>query len=128
VLPARCVGPRSAPAWFDVTRSDACLQAQKAARRLQREGAVQQVDPEFGCKPCDVCQRMVGTLIRCQIDASKKWFMVSWAVERGCPRGCTGRAGCEPERGAAPAQVCGRCWRDVSGGVVDGDAAHPHYR
>ena len=28
----------------------------------------------------------------------------------------------------APLEVCGRCWRDVSGGVVDGDEAHPHYR
>lgn len=25
-------------------------------------------------------------------------------------------------------QACGRCWREVSGGVPDGDAAHPHYR
>lgn len=25
-------------------------------------------------------------------------------------------------------QVCGRCWKDVSGGVVDGDADHPYYR
>lgn len=24
--------------------------------------------------------------------------------------------------------VCGKCWRGVSGGVVDGDANHPHYR
>ena len=24
--------------------------------------------------------------------------------------------------------VCGKCWRDVSGGVVDGDDAHPFYR
>lgn len=24
--------------------------------------------------------------------------------------------------------VCGKCWNDVSGGVVDGDNAHPYYR
>jgi hypothetical protein len=24
--------------------------------------------------------------------------------------------------------VCGRCWRNVSGGVADGDSQHPHYR
>ena len=24
--------------------------------------------------------------------------------------------------------VCGKCWHVVSGGVVDGDAQHPHYR
>ena len=50
-------------------------------------------------KPCDLCKRDRDLLVRCQIDDTEKWFM-----------------------------VCGRCWRDVSGGVVDGDAAHPHYR
>lgn len=50
-------------------------------------------------KPCDICKRDRDLLVRCQIDDTEKWFM-----------------------------VCGRCWRDVSGGVVDGDAAHPHYR
>lgn len=50
-------------------------------------------------KPCDLCKRDRDLLVRCQIDGTEKWFM-----------------------------VCGRCWRDVSGGVVDGDAAHPHYR
>lgn len=24
--------------------------------------------------------------------------------------------------------VCGKCWHVASGGVVDGDAHHPHYR
>jgi hypothetical protein len=25
--------------------------------------------------------------------------------------------------------VCGKCWKDVSGGgVVDGDATHPYYQ
>ena len=24
--------------------------------------------------------------------------------------------------------VCGKCWRSVSGGVVDGDEQHPDYR
>jgi hypothetical protein len=33
-----------------------------------------------------------------------------------------------PTHPSHPAQVCGRCWQGVSGGVVDGDAAHPHYR
>ncbi|KAI7836220.1 hypothetical protein COHA_009901 [Chlorella ohadii] len=75
------------------------VKQQKAARRLQREGAVQQVDPDFGRKPCDLCSGLKDTLIRCQTDASGQWRM-----------------------------VCGRCWRDLSGGVVDGDAAHPHYR
>lgn len=50
-------------------------------------------------KPCDVCQRERDLLVRCTVDESGKWVM-----------------------------VCGTCWRGVSGGVVDGDAAHPHYR
>ena len=36
---------------------------------------------------------------RCQIDKTETWHM-----------------------------VCGKCWRTVSGGVVDGDDAHPDYR
>ena len=24
--------------------------------------------------------------------------------------------------------VCGSCWKEVSGGVVDGDEQHPDYR
>ncbi len=50
-------------------------------------------------KPCDLCKRHRDLLVRCQIDETLAWFM-----------------------------VCGRCWREVSGGVVDGDATHPHYR
>jgi len=52
-----------------------------------------------GQKPCDVCAKDVDLLVRCRTDASGAWRM-----------------------------VCGRCWTHVSGGVVDGDAAHPHYR
>ena len=36
---------------------------------------------------------------RCQIDKSEIWHM-----------------------------VCGKCWKTVSGGVVDGDEEHPYYR
>eukprot|EP00471_Norrisiella_sphaerica_P006436 CAMPEP_0184488530 /NCGR_PEP_ID=MMETSP0113_2-20130426/12349_1 /TAXON_ID=91329 /ORGANISM="Norrisiella sphaerica, Strain BC52" /LENGTH=128 /DNA_ID=CAMNT_0026871377 /DNA_START=125 /DNA_END=511 /DNA_ORIENTATION=+ len=50
-------------------------------------------------KKCTLCTRNVKLLIRCQIDTSRKWNM-----------------------------VCGKCWNKVSGGVVDGDAAHPNYR
>jgi len=54
---------------------------------------------DLSLKPCDLCHRDRDLLIRCQIDTSLNWFM-----------------------------VCGKCWKDVSGGVADGDAAHPHYR
>jgi len=50
-------------------------------------------------KPCDLCLRPVDLLVRCTCDASQKWRM-----------------------------LCGRCWKDASGGVPDGDAQHPHYR
>lgn len=54
---------------------------------------------KLSLKPCVICNRDQDLLIRCQVDSSLEWKM-----------------------------VCGKCWREVSGGVVDGDAAHPHYR
>jgi hypothetical protein len=50
-------------------------------------------------KECTVCHKSVDLLIRCTIDQTASWNM-----------------------------VCGKCWHDVSGGVVDGDGEHPHYR
>lgn len=50
-------------------------------------------------KPCDICNRSVDLLVRCTCDRSKKWKM-----------------------------LCGRCWKDASGGVPDGDVDHPYYR
>ena len=50
-------------------------------------------------KKCDLCQKEKSLLVRCMIDEKRKWHM-----------------------------VCGKCWKDVSGGVVDGDSQHPHYR
>jgi hypothetical protein len=68
----------------------------KEARRAKREG---RADVTYGQKPCDLCERSVDLLIRCQVDASGQWKM-----------------------------VCGKCWHTVSGGVVDGDVHHPYYR
>ncbi|RDW87433.1 hypothetical protein BP5796_03127 [Coleophoma crateriformis] len=56
--------------------------------------------PNPHSKPCALCHVPKDVLIRCQIDASKKWLLI-----------CTGK-----------------CWREVSGGVVDGDRAHPDYK
>mmetsp|Transcript_16801 Transcript_16801/g.23500 ORF Transcript_16801/g.23500 Transcript_16801/m.23500 type:complete len:203 (+) Transcript_16801:67-675(+) len=50
-------------------------------------------------KKCDQCGKDVQLLIRCQIDQSRKWNL-----------------------------VCGKCWKTVSGGVVDGDEDHPYYK
>ena len=52
----------------------------------------------MGQKQCDSCGAMSDLLVRCIIDESRQYVM-----------------------------VCGKCWKKVSGGVVDGDADHPHY-
>ena len=56
-------------------------------------------DESTGQKQCDLCDASVNLLVRCRTDTTKKWRM-----------------------------VCGRCWKDVSGGVPDGDASHPNYQ
>lgn len=54
---------------------------------------------DAGQKRCTLCSNSVNLLIRCTYDVSGVWGM-----------------------------VCCKCWKNVSGGVVDGDVAHPHYR
>ncbi|EKU21671.1 hypothetical protein NGA_2002700, partial [Nannochloropsis gaditana CCMP526] len=44
---------------------------------------------KLSLKPCVICNRDQDLLIRCQVDSSLEWKM-----------------------------VCGKCWREVSGGVV----------
>ncbi|KAG4033219.1 hypothetical protein MFRU_005g02320 [Monilinia fructicola] len=56
--------------------------------------------PSPHSKPCTICHTPRDVLVRCQIDETKKWHFV-----------CTGK-----------------CWKDVSGGKVDGDGRHPEYR
>lgn len=73
--------------------------AKKRAKAERRARREGRADSSVGQKDCDVCGASVDLLIRCQIDASGSWKM-----------------------------VCGKCWKKVSGGVVDGDADHPHYR
>lgn len=73
--------------------------ATKAAKALTRAKREGRAPPGAGQKKCDLCARGVDLLVRCQIDETLKWKL-----------------------------VCGPCWPSVSGGVVDGDAAHPHYR
>ena len=51
-------------------------------------------------KLCTLCSIPADVLVRCQIDSSGAWHFV-------CP---------------------GKCWNQVSGGVVDGDEAHPCYK
>ncbi|KAI9727300.1 MAG: hypothetical protein M1828_006919 [Chrysothrix sp. TS-e1954] len=49
-------------------------------------------------KPCTLCQKPRDVLVRCQIDSTETWHFV-------CP---------------------GKCWKEVSGGVVDGDKTEIH--
>lgn len=73
--------------------------AKKAMKAARRARREGRGDPSAGQKPCDMCGKSVNLLIRCTYDASGEWKM-----------------------------VCGKCWNSASGGVVDGDAQHPHYR
>lgn len=73
--------------------------AKKLAKAKRRAERQGKGDPSAGQKQCDVCGKSVDLLIRCTIDESKQWKL-----------------------------VCGKCWNDVSGGVVDGDTSHPYYR
>ncbi|TKA64779.1 hypothetical protein B0A49_05325 [Cryomyces minteri] len=59
-------------------------------------------------KPCTLCGAPRDLLVRCQ---------------------ASGRPDASTDSASAWLFVCpGACWRAVSGGVVDGDAAHPAYR
>jgi hypothetical protein len=73
--------------------------AAKAAKAIARAKRECNAPAETGQKPCDMCSRGVDLLVRCQTDESAAWRM-----------------------------VCGKCWKVASGGQVDGDARHPHYR
>jgi len=57
-------------------------------------------DPSAGQKQCDMCGKSVNLLIRCMYEEGQ----TDWKM------------------------VCGSCWNVCSGGVVDGDKNHPHYR
>ncbi|KAL7514321.1 hypothetical protein ACHAXN_011491 [Cyclotella atomus] len=71
----------------------------KKMKAMRRAQREGRGDPSAGQKQCTICSKSVNLLIRCTYDSTEEWGM-----------------------------VCGKCWNDVSGGVVDGDAAHPHYR
>lgn len=74
--------------------------ADKKSKKAERRAQREgKGDPTAGQKQCTICDTSVDLLIRCTYDKSGEWGM-----------------------------VCGKCWGDVSGGVVDGDANHPHYR
>ena len=57
------------------------------------------VSPSAYNKPCTICQTPRDVLVRCRVDESQIWHFV-------CP---------------------GKCWRNVSGGQIDG-LDRPHYQ
>ena len=82
--------------------SDSKARRKAEKKRMKAERHAQREgkgNPTAGQKQCTICSKSVDLLIRCQYDVTEQWGM-----------------------------VCGKCWNDVSGGVVDGDAAHPYYR
>jgi len=73
--------------------------AEKKRKKELRRAQREGRDSSGGQKQCDMCAKRVDLLIRCTYDESLQWRM-----------------------------VCGKCWKVASGGVVDGDASHPHYK
>lgn len=73
--------------------------ARKASKALKRLQREGKAPTSAGQKPCTRCAKGSDLLVRCQIDQGGTWHL-----------------------------VCGKCWKEVSGGVVDGDEKHPHYR
>ena len=81
---------------------DADLTAPKDLEALAAEPPEQdpKLEPSPHSKPCSLCGRRRDVLIRCQIDSTKKWHFI-----------CTGK-----------------CWKQVSGGRIEGDADHREYK
>ena len=74
--------------------------AKKAMKAARRAQREGRGSPTAGQKCCDMCTKSVDLLIRCKHSGS----MGRWEM------------------------VCGLCWNDASGGVVDGDKKHPDYQ
>ncbi len=73
--------------------------AKKALKAQRRAKREGRAPKEVGQKACERCHAAADLLVRCTYDETRAWRL-----------------------------VCGRCWRQVSGGVADGTPDHPHYR
>lgn len=111
----------------------------KAAKRAKREGTL-----ASGSKDCDLCSQPKDMLIRrapYNNPAITNVLITRSAHRCGYAQDCT--AGlcnslqarqridtrrCMTDESRAWRMVCTKCWKDVSGGVEDGDEDHPHYR
>jgi hypothetical protein len=74
--------------------------AKKAMKAKKRAHLEGRGDPTAGQKQCHMCSQSIDLLIRCMYEEGQ----TDWSM------------------------VCGKCWKVASGGVVDGDEHHPHYR
>jgi hypothetical protein len=82
-------------------RKKAIRKAEKKAKKEARRAQREgRGDPTAGQKECSMCGKSSNLLVRCMY----KKGQVDWEM------------------------VCGKCWNVASGGIVDGDAEHPHYR
>ena len=84
-----------------VTLAKKQRKALKKAKKAERRAQREgRGDPTAGQKQCDMCGKSVDLLIRCLYEEGQS----DWKM------------------------VCGKCWNIASGGVVDGDENHPHYK
>ena len=92
----------TAPAGVQVQMTDnrPARRARKKLLKAQKRAKREcRADPSVGRKECTTCSMSSDFLIRCRIDETKSWHL-----------------------------ICGKCWKKFSGGVPDGDAAHPMYQ
>jgi hypothetical protein len=105
----------------------AAKKAAKLERRARREGTSMS-----GQKACDMCERSVDLLIRCQLTSGRDWSLCVSALRTLVVRDRIGLAWLTVCTCAHRVwhSVCGRCWKTpaVAGGVVDGSGDNPHYR
>ena len=84
-----------------IQRKKAERKAAKKRKKAERRAQREgRGDASAGQKQCDMCGKSVNLLVRCMYEEGQ----TDWKM------------------------VCGRCWNVCSGGVVDGDKDHPHYR
>jgi hypothetical protein len=120
--------------------------AKKAAKKLAKEAKRakrQGLDPTLGQKPCSQCKRGRDLLVRLLSQTCDNTYtncLPSWPNEFFrdlhtitldiclsliyCACSCR----CQVDSTGTWHMVCGKCWLQVSGGVVDGDNQHPYYR
>ena len=83
-----------------ITELDDCFSMKSSNQCGLLKARKRSKSPSAYSKPCDLCHAPNDVLVRCTIDDTSAWFFV-----------CTKS-----------------CWRNVSGGEIDGNPGHPYYR